>query len=181
VRSRAHSASRGSHGRAGAKGSRGGGEAARARRGQGSDCAAGGALSRGRAQRASTSKEHDLGRNSNQHAAAIASTSADSRAQVAETWSSAINDSRKRCGLAPLDAATLTREFADVDLRPSRTKKAAAAPGREPGCGRRDDRAPHFAERVLALKSSADRGGSRLAAGRRADALGPRGRGGPPV
>jgi hypothetical protein len=46
-------------------------------------------------------------------------------AQVAAVHLGPINASRKRAGLAPLDAATLAREFADVDRYPVRTKAVA--------------------------------------------------------
>jgi hypothetical protein len=43
-------------------------------------------------------------------------------AHVAEIHGRAINASRRRCGLEPVDAATLAREFADVERVPVRTK-----------------------------------------------------------
>jgi hypothetical protein len=43
-------------------------------------------------------------------------------AQVAEIHGRAINASRKRCGLAPLTAAELAHEFADLDRSPPRAK-----------------------------------------------------------
>jgi hypothetical protein len=45
-------------------------------------------------------------------------------AQAAAVHIGPINASRKRCGLAPLTAAEVTREFADVDRVPVRTKAA---------------------------------------------------------
>jgi hypothetical protein len=46
-------------------------------------------------------------------------------AHVAEIHGSAINASRTRCGLEPVDAATLAREFADLDRLPARAKAVA--------------------------------------------------------
>jgi hypothetical protein len=50
--------------------------------------------------------------------------------QVAEIHLAGINASRKRCGLAPLTASELAREFADVDRVPFRTK--GVVPGTSP-------------------------------------------------
>jgi hypothetical protein len=53
-------------------------------------------------------------------------------ARVAEIYLAGINTSRKQCGLAPLDAATLAREFADVDRLPPRTKVRPLAASADP-------------------------------------------------
>ena len=45
-------------------------------------------------------------------------------AQVAEIHRDAINASRERCGLAPLSAADVAQEFADLDRLPQRAKTA---------------------------------------------------------
>lgn len=50
-------------------------------------------------------------------------------AQVAEIHLASINISRKRCGLAPLDAATLALEYADLDRQPANTKVGHRAAG----------------------------------------------------
>lgn len=47
-------------------------------------------------------------------------------AEVAAVHLGPINESRKRCGLLPLAADELAREFADVDRLPVRTKGAPA-------------------------------------------------------
>ena len=53
-------------------------------------------------------------------------------AQVAAVHLGPINTSRKRCGLPPLSADEVTREFADVDRVPVRTKAAPSLTTPEP-------------------------------------------------
>ena len=44
-------------------------------------------------------------------------------AEIAEIHSAGINESRRRCGLPPVDAATLATEFSDVDRLPAARSK----------------------------------------------------------
>lgn len=86
-------------------------------------------------------------------------------AQVAAVHLRPINESRRRAGLAPLTAAELTREFADLDCSPPRAKVGTAAD--EHGCGRFNvDRHRRPAQCVFA-QPSADRGGAHFAGGQR--------------
>jgi hypothetical protein len=54
--------------------------------------------------------------------ASLENASASRAAQVAEVHLAGINASRKKSGLAPVTAAEVAREFADVDRLPSRAK-----------------------------------------------------------
>lgn len=53
--------------------------------------------------------------------ASVATPRPSRAAQVAEVHLSSINESRKRCGLAPLSAAELAHEFSDLDRTPPPT------------------------------------------------------------